>query len=67
MDEMIIKNAIGFIDAYSVNDVEKMEELQWGLKKGVSYTILLKRSIHIYLDLRFTILRAMTYGNKNHS
>ena len=65
MDEMIIKNAIGFIDAYSVNDVEKMEELQWGLKKGVS--LLLKRSIHIYLDLRFTILRAMTYGNKNHS
>lgn len=36
MDEMIVKNAIEFIDAYSINDVEKMEELQWEFKKRVS-------------------------------
>ena len=45
---MIIKNAIGFIDAYCVNYVEKMEELQWGLKKGVSLYYI-TQSMHSYL------------------
>ena len=56
MDEMIIKNAIGFIDAYSVNDVEKMEELQWGLKKGVSLYYITQTKHPYLLGLAFYYL-----------
>ena len=53
---MIIKNAIGFIDAYSVNDVEKMEELQWGLKKGVSLYYITQTKHPYLLGLAFYYL-----------
>ena len=56
MDEMIIKNAIGFIDAYSVNDVEKMEELQWGLKKGGSLYYITQTKHPYLLGLAFYYL-----------
>lgn len=56
MDEMIVKSATGFIDAYSVNDVEKMEELQWKLKGGVSYYDMTQTKYPYLLGLAFYYL-----------
>ena len=56
MDEMTVKSATGFIDAYSVNDVEKMEELQWKLKGGVSYYDMTQTKYPYLLGLAFYYL-----------